>query len=100
MVIDTVLPYGWRRKMRTNCVPRLGVLVLIGLLGVPLFGATYTYTKITDDAPGSTLGAFTSFLGPFLINSSGAVAFTTQPPPGGERGIYTGSGSGITAVYV
>ena len=62
--------------MRTNCVPRLGVLVLTGLLAVPaLFGASYTYTKITDDAPGSTLGGF-SFLGPFLINSSGAVAFT------------------------
>jgi uncharacterized protein (TIGR03437 family) len=87
--------------MRTNCVPRLGVLVLAGVCAVPaLFGTDYTYTKITDDAPGSTLGAFTSFLGPFLINSSGAVAFTTQPPPGGERGIYTGSGSGITTVYV
>ena len=46
--------------MRTNCVPRLGVLVLAVLCAVPaLFGTTYTYTKITDDAPGSTLGART-----------------------------------------
>ena len=85
--------------MRTNCVPRLGVLVLTGLLAVPaLFGASYTYTKITDDAPGSTLG-LASFLGPFLINSSGAVAFTAAMVEVGT-GIYTGSGNGISTVYV
>jgi hypothetical protein len=36
--------------MRTSCVHRLAVLVLIGFLAVP----AYTYTKMTDDAPGST----------------------------------------------
>jgi hypothetical protein len=45
-------------------------------LTVPaLFGADYMYTKITDNEPGSTL-ALGSFLGRFLINSSGPVALT------------------------
>jgi uncharacterized protein (TIGR03437 family) len=87
--------------MGTNQLVRLGALALVGVLAVPgLFGATYTYTKITDDAPGSTLGAFTSFLGPFLINSSGAVAFTAKSGDVGEVGVYTGSASGINTVYV
>ena len=87
--------------MRINCVLRLGVLVLAGLCAVPaLFGTDYTYTKITDDAPGSTLGAYSSFLGPFLINSSGAVAFTASSSAVGEVGVYTGSASGINTVYV
>src|SRR5579863_1646744 len=86
--------------MQTHCVTRVGVLVLIGFLAVPtLFGTTYTYTKITDDAPGSTLG-LASFLGPFLINNSGAVAFTASSSAVGEAGIYTGSASGINTVYV
>ena len=76
-------------------------LVLIGLLAVPaLFGTDYTYTKITDDAPGSTLG-LTSFLGPYLINSSGAVAFTASGARGtGGVGVYTGSSNGVSTVYV
>ncbi len=87
--------------MRTNRLVRLGYLVLVGAFAVPgLFGATYTYTKITDNAPGSTLGALTSFLGPFLINSSGAVAFTAKSSDVGEVGIYTGSASGVNTVYV
>ncbi len=87
--------------MRTNCLSRLGVVVLAGLCAVPaLFGTDYTYTKITDDAPGSTLGAYSSFLGPFLINSGGAVAFTASSSAVGEVGIYTGSASGINTVYV
>ena len=87
--------------MRPNDVFRLSVLILIGLLAVPaLFGTDYTYTKITDDAPGSTLG-LTSFLGPFLINSSGAVAFTASGARGtGGVGVYTGSGNGVSTVYV
>jgi uncharacterized protein (TIGR03437 family) len=84
--------------MLTNRLSRAGALVL--LLAPSLFGATYTYTKITDDAPGSTLGALTSFLGPFLINSSGAVAFTAKSGDVGEVGIYTGSSSGVNTVYV
>ncbi len=84
--------------MWTNRLSGVGALVL--LLAPALFGTTYTYTKITDDAPGSTLGAFTSFLGPFLINSSGAVAFTASSGAVGEVGIYTGSASGINTVYV
>ena len=63
------------------------------------FATDYTFTKITDDAPDSTLG-LTSFLGPFLINSSGAVAFTASSSAVGEVGIYTGSASGINTVYV
>ncbi len=86
--------------MRASSVCRLGVPVLIGLLAVPAFATDYTFTKITDDAPGSTLGAFTSFLGPFLINSSGAVAFTAHSGDVGEVGIYIGSSSGINTVYV
>ena len=86
--------------MRVNRVLRLVVLVLSGLLAVPAFATDYTFTKITDDAPGSTLGAFTSFLGPFLINSSGTVAFTAKSGDVGEVGIYTGSGSNINTVYV
>lgn len=86
--------------MRTTWVPRLGVVALIGLLAVPaVFGTSYTYTNITDDAPGSTLG-LAGFLGPYLINSTGAVAFTATSFAVGEVGIYTGSGSGITAVYL
>jgi uncharacterized protein (TIGR03437 family) len=70
------------------------------LCAVPaLFGTDYTYTKITDDAPGSTLG-LASFLGPFLINGSGAVAFTASSSTVGEVGIYTGTASGIHTVYV
>ena len=85
--------------MRTNLVEQS--ISTGGLLLAPsLFGATYTYTKITDDAPGSTLGALTSFLGPFLINSSGAVAFTAKSSDVGEVGIYTGSASGVNTVYV
>jgi uncharacterized protein (TIGR03437 family) len=85
--------------MRTNCARRLAVLVLIGFLPVPaLFGASYTFTKITDDAPGSTLGGY-SFLGPFLINSSGAAAFTAAKVEAGT-GIYSGSGNGISTLYV
>ena len=84
--------------MCANCVLRLVVLVLIGLLAVPVFATDYTFTKITDDAPGSTLGAFASFLGPFLINSSGAVAFTTRPN-NGNTSVYTGSGNGIALVF-
>jgi uncharacterized protein (TIGR03437 family) len=84
--------------MRNNCVARLGVLVLLGLLAVPVFATDYTFTKITDDAPGSTLGAFASFLGPFLINNSGAVAFTTKPN-NGNTSVYTGSGNGIALVF-
>src|SRR5579859_5294195 len=100
-IIPSCLKQRWRSNMRTNRVFRLGVLVLIGLFAVPsLFGTTYTYTKITDDAPGSTLGAFTSFLGPFLINSTGAVAFTARSGSAGEVGIYTGSGNGVNTVYV
>src|SRR5579872_2947346 len=86
--------------MRVNRVFRLSFLVLIGSLVVPAFATDYTFTKITDDAPGSTLGAFTSFLGPFLINSSGTVAFTARSGNVGEVGIYTGSASGINTVYV
>ncbi len=101
VTILTRLEEKMEEKMRPNDVLRLSVLVLIGFLAVPaLFGTDYTYTKITDDAPGSTLGAFTSFLGPFLINSSGAVAFTAKSGNVGEVGIYTGSSSGINTVYV
>jgi uncharacterized protein (TIGR03437 family) len=86
--------------MHPNDVLRPGVLAVIALLALPAFATDYTFTKITDDAPGSTLGAFTSFLGPFLINSSGTVAFTAKGGTVDEVGIYTGTASGINTVYV
>src|SRR5665213_2713098 len=85
--------------MRTDALVRLAGLVLVALLAVPtLFGRDYTFTNITDDAPGSTLG-LAQFLGPFLINSSGAVAFTADPYSSLVPGIYTGSGNGLITVY-
>jgi uncharacterized protein (TIGR03437 family) len=72
----------------------------MALVAVPaLFGTDYTFTKITDDAPGSTLGLAT-FRGPFMINSSGAVAFAAAPESTRESGIYIGSGNALTTVYV
>ncbi len=86
--------------MRTDTVLRLAGLVLTRLLAVPaLFGTDYTFTKITDDAPGSTLGLAT-FRGPFLINSSGAVAFSAAPASTLENGIYSLSiNTGTVAFY-
>ena len=86
--------------MRTDTMLRLVGLISMGLLAIPaLFGTDYMFTKITDDAPGSTLGLAT-FRGPFLINSSGAVAFAAAPSSTLESGIYTGSGNGLSTVYV
>ena len=84
--------------MRINRLVGLASLVLIGPLAVPgLLGVTYTYTKIADNAPGAVL-ALGGFIGPFLINSSGAVAFTARPAAG-NTSIYSGSGNGIVLVF-
>src|SRR5580698_3830896 len=77
--------------MRTNGLRGLGALVL--LLAPSLFGATYTYTKITDNSPG---GAFSLVrFSTFLINANGTVVFSAT---GNANGIYTGSGNAITTV--
>lgn len=84
--------------MRTHGLVRLGGLALVGLLAVSsLFGTDYTYTKIADNAPGTTL-AVGGFIGPYLINSSGTVAFTARPADG-NTSIYSGSGNGIVLVF-
>jgi uncharacterized protein (TIGR03437 family) len=84
----------WTKMMRTNWLVRAAGLVLAGLLAVPaLFGTTYTYTKIIDNAPGSALGLVE--FPTYLINGNGAVAFTAT---GNANGIYTGSASGISPV--
>jgi uncharacterized protein (TIGR03437 family) len=86
-------------EMRTHALVRLAGLALLTLLTVPLlFGAEYTFTKITDDAPGSTLG-LAIFGGPFLINNNGLVVFTAQKTSTLQNGVYAGSGNGLTTVY-
>jgi uncharacterized protein (TIGR03437 family) len=87
--------------MHSNRLLKLAVPVLMALSAVPvLLGTQYTFTKVTDDAPGSTLG-LTSFIGPYLINNSGTVAFTAEPSSTLERGVYVGSGDGtIKTVFV
>ena len=68
----------------------------MGLITVPtLWGTTYTYTKIADNAPGTPF-AFATFPGPFLINSEGVVAFSVEGPT--INAIYTGTGAGINKV--
>ena len=59
-----------------------------------VFGASYTFTKIVDNAPGS---GFSLFLGPTLINNQGLVAFTATRASG--QGIYTGSGGAVTTLW-
>src|SRR6266853_6990520 len=75
--------------------------LMAGVLAcAPLFAATYTFTKIADNAPGSQF-ALSQFAGPFLVNSKGVVAFTGQSRDAkGDTvfGIYTSSGSGVTTV--
>src|SRR5215468_6074696 len=74
--------------------------IVLLLAGSSLWGATYTYTKIVDNAPGSTF-ALSPFSGPFLVNGQGVVAFSAQHSDAkGDTvyGIYSSSGGAITTI--
>ena len=78
----------------------LAVMIFVLLMVPSLFGTTYTFTKITDNAPGSPF-SLSPFIGPFLINNHGVVAFTGQTRNAkGDTvfGIYSSSGNGITTI--
>src|SRR2546421_10379923 len=83
-----------KKRLFAKCL--LAVVLTCG----PLFGVTYSFTKIADNAPGSAV-ALSPFPGPFLVNSQGVVAFSAQYRDlKGDTvfAIYTSSGSGLTTV--
>ncbi|HEX5229851.1 MAG TPA: choice-of-anchor tandem repeat NxxGxxAF-containing protein [Bryobacteraceae bacterium] len=84
------------RNIRLSSAMVLGIAVLAGS---SLYGAEYTFTKILDNAPGSDF-SLASFIGPFMINSHGTVAFTAAKSTTHNTGIYIGSGNGpVSTVF-
>jgi len=66
-----------------------------------LWATDYTFTKIVDNAPATSPGTSYRFMGPFLLNNKGAVAFTAQYTNArgdAVNGIYTGSGNGLSTM--